>query len=488
MKRLHRNIAISAVVAGVAVIVGVALLVAHQQEEVETLGQPLLRRLQKNNVIDNTTLKPMPIHAWPYKAANMEGTGTVNRTALRNLTAPAWTFYIDTLIFTTPIIDDLGNIYFAPMNGMVYSLDLNGNQRWRHKLLGSQPPTPALVEDLLIVSDSLGYAYGLNLDNGKVRWVREIANLTGTDAWAVITSSELAIFSLSDDEDTNTSQIIAVEAASGEDRWVFQLSTTMHNVAPVFVDGGSALIFADSDAGLYKLDAASGRLLWSVAGYNWTIPEGPAKVYRSLAGGVTVHEGLVYSTGNPTFAAGIARAHRVDTGELVWQSKKFKEHTSNSAAIAMIDGVPTFICGYGFTPPLHLTLPTARKPFISTLVALDARTGEVLWSFKTPKWDNDVAAGQPFLELGVPNIPNSWSAATIGADGTVYATWMGGILYAIDGRSGRVVSLYPTGEGGQSQPIIGHYGELVVACGSHVMLFRDCGKRCQPHPSRWFFW
>lgn len=488
MRRTQRNAAVSGAVALVAVVVGVVIFVLRRREEKEAIGKPLLRRLQPKNLVDSEALRPMPTHAWPCRASDVQGTGAVNRTALQNLTKPAWTFYIDTLIFTTPVMDELGNLYFAPMNGMIYSLNPNGETRWKHKLLGTQPPTPALVGDLLLLSDSLGYGYGLNLNTGKVRWVREIANQTGTDSWAVMADGGLAIFALSDDDETNTSQLIALEADSGEERWTFSLNTSLHNVAPAFTEGGSSLVFADSDAGLYKLAADSGRLLWSVPGYTWPVPEGPAKVYRSLAGGVQVFGGLVYSTGNPTFAAGVARAHRVDTGELVWQSKRFKEHVSNSGVVGAIGGVPTLICGYGFTPPLHLTLPTARKPFISTLVALHAETGELLWTFKSPKWDKDVAAGQRFLEMGVPNIPNSWSAATITGDGTVYVTWMGGVLYAIDGRSGRLVSSYNTGEGGQSQPVVGHSGELVVACGCHVMLFRPCGAACADSGRLWLSW
>uniref|UniRef100_A0A7S1WMS2 Pyrrolo-quinoline quinone repeat domain-containing protein n=1 Tax=Alexandrium catenella TaxID=2925 RepID=A0A7S1WMS2_ALECA len=429
-----------------------------------------------------------PAHAWPCRAGNSQGTGSVNGTAMRNLTKPAWTFYIDTLLFTTPVLDDRGNLYFAPMNGMIYSLDPNGELRWKHKLLGTQPPTPALVDDLLVLADSLGYGYGLNLKTGKVRWVREVAKQTGTDSWAVIADHGLALFALSEDDETNTSQLIAVEASSGEERWTFALNTTLHNVAPAFADGGSAVVFVDSNAGVYKLAADTGRLLWSVPGYSWSVPEGPAQVYRSLAGGVQVYDGIVYSTGNPTFAAGIARAHRVDTGELVWQSKKFKEHVSNSGVVGVIDGVLTYICGYGFTPPLHLTLPTARKPFISTLVALNALTGEILWTFKSPKWDQDIAAGQKFLELGIPNIPNSWSTATIAGDGTVYVTWMGGIVFALDGRNGHLISSYSTEEGGQSQPVIGHNGELVVGCGVHVMLFRPCRNSSACEEPGWSLW
>lgn len=60
------------------------------------------------------------------------------------------------------------------------------------------------------------------------------------------------------------------------------------------------------------------------------------------------------------------------------------------------------------------------------------------------------------------NMPDAFSAPAIDGNGTVYIGWHGGIVYALDGRDGSLISLYRGGEGAQSSPAIGPSGEMVI--------------------------
>ena len=41
-----------------------------------------------------------------------------------------WRFSAGDVVFSSPTLDGAGNIYFGALNGRVYSIDDEGNERW----------------------------------------------------------------------------------------------------------------------------------------------------------------------------------------------------------------------------------------------------------------------------------------------------------------------------------------------------------------------
>merc|ERR1712062_724330 len=88
----------------------------------------------------------------------------------------------------------------------------------------------------------------------------------------------------------------------------------------------------------------------------------------------------------------------------------------------------------------------------ASLVALDAETGDVRWTFEAPSFSRPAAAGdERFLQQRLWNrwfddggdpfcLPDSWSQAVISADGTVFVGYQDGSLFAIrdDNGDGRI--------------------------------------------------
>jgi len=415
-------------------------------------------------------------YAWPIKMGDLPRSGRASVAAPLDLAAgPVWSFYAGSVVYSTTLIDAQGDVYVATTAGMIYRLKRSGEVVWKYKLKGVMPPCPALFDGALFVSDTLGWGYSLDMASGQERWVRRIHKFLGEDNWAVFAGAGLVTFSVSnvrgvpvstDDE----AQLVAVSATDGTELWRATAASSFFNVMPALADGGRSLLFTDASMGFYKVEADSGRELWRQPGYtNWTSIGGP----RSLAGCTLVdaRRGTVYVSGNPSQLTGIVRAHRL-TGELLW-STPLKYQMANAAALADINGVPTLVLGTGYPMPMHLSLPEAKNPYEGLLYALHAETGEVLWTFApTPAQASPLCVGNHLLTLDpVFNLPDAFSAPAIDSNGTVFVGWHGGIVYALDGRTGREISHYDAEEGIQGAPSFGPDGELVIATGTHVQSF-----------------
>ncbi|CAE8660133.1 unnamed protein product, partial [Polarella glacialis] len=69
-------------------------------------------------------------------------------------------------------------------------------------------------------------------------------------------------------------------------------------------------------------------------------------------------------------------------------------------------------------------------------------------------------------------LPDSWSSPTVGVDGTIYACYSDGFVYALEGSSGRLLSKYDMGTSTQAAPLVVP-GMLVVAGGLRICAWRD---------------
>jgi len=130
---------------------------------------------------------------------------------------------------------------------------------------------------------------------------------------------------------------------------------------PVIVDG--VVYSQDLASNVEAIDLGTGKVLWRKA-YD-AKDEGP--------NGVTVAGGRVYGA-TPTAAFALDQA----TGEQVWST------TLDTSPTAGIDMAPGYRDGIVYVS----TVPTTARsqytgPDVGVLWALDARTGRMLWSFRT---------------------------------------------------------------------------------------------------------
>lgn len=230
---------------------------------------------------------------------------------------------------------------------------------------------------------------------------------------------------------TGYSDVIALDAESGKERWRFRSGADIREV-PVAACRGLAFAKVNDtqcperiltntvDARLIALDAHTGR---KCAGF------GAAGEVSLLEGMGTVRPGYYYQTSAPTAVggnvvlggwvfdnqfwgepSGVIRAYDIRTGKLSWAwdmgrpdrkgaptgRETYTPSTPNSwAPMAADEALGLVYVPLGGAPPDHFG--GRRRPYDekygSSIVALEARTGNLRWSFQTVHhdlWDYDV--------------------------------------------------------------------------------------------------
>jgi len=265
----------------------------------------------------------------------------------------------------------------------------------------------------------------------------------------------------------------AFDAATGKELWRFEPEIDMQvnrwvccdqanrgvAVAPDGKGGGKVYVGA-LDGKLYALDAATGKVVWSVdtikdktRGYSSTgAPE--------IAGSVVV----LGNAGSDYDARGYVSAFDLETGKLVWRffvvprDPKLgpQDHPDLEAALKTWDADSRWDMGAGGSPwdaiaydaetglvlvgtgnaePYALSVRSPKgghNLYTSSIVALDAKTGRVRWHYQeTPseQWDYDATAPMILTRM---KIDGKDRAVVIHAP-------KNGFLYVIDRHDGKLI-------------------------------------------------
>ncbi|MGH2558457.1 MAG: PQQ-binding-like beta-propeller repeat protein [Thermomicrobiales bacterium] len=244
---------------------------------------------------------------------------------------------------------------------------------------------------------------------------------------------------------TKTGSLLAIDEATGEDRWEYDLNDyVIVRSSPAIADG---TVFIGGGYALYAVAADTGALLWQfgmphIGQTSPTVSGGV--VYVSSQEGhlyaidMATHEatwhfqidGLIFSS--PAVGEGMVfigsddgnlYAVKADSGKIAW---KFQTEGGIFAAPTVVNG----------------TVYVASKS--QSIFAIDVKTGEERWQY---------------------GIGGESSPAVI--DGVVYVGSDDGGLYALDAKTGDPLWLVPTGSPVTSSPVVA--GDTVyVASGASV--------------------
>lgn len=209
-------------------------------------------------------------------------------------------------------------------------------------------------------------AYALDLATGKTRWQCQPSS-GGSNGTAIVLLNGLAVFTLGDGE------VDAVKTDTGVPVW----SHPSKDSAPLLLGSDQGLVFirdttANATLAIVALDATSGTVKWSYD-TNITTVNG----YTSYNMSLTFAAGkVVISIVNTKPASDLLVALNENDGSLAWQSTPTGTLTSIGANGGPIDSNGTTLFGE-VNDPSKGTAITARA---STVFALDATTGQTLWS------------------------------------------------------------------------------------------------------------
>jgi polyvinyl alcohol dehydrogenase (cytochrome) len=377
-----------------------------------------------------------------------------------------------------------GTIFVGGHDGTIYAFDLaTGCVRWSARV--SAEVRTAIVADAqthrLYFGDILGRAYALDARTGSVLWKRKIddhpnATITGTPSLAAgmlfVPVSSLEVTSAADPKYaccTFRGKVVALDPASGAEKWTtYTVTQTPRPLgktqagtaimgpsgAPVwnsptydpkrkllyFGSGENYSTPADSNSdAVIAVDARTGKRKWTAQltrGDAWNVgcmmqnPNCPKEHGPDLdvaASPLLISDGArdIIVAGQKS---GVAFGIDPNTGKVLWQRRLGHGGTQGGVHFGMAaDGTRVFV-------PINDMADThdGRKydPRMSGagLHAIDAFTGQVLWSAKAP----DNCGNRPNCDPGI-------SAAVTAMPGVVFAGHLDGQFRAYDSSNGKVL-------------------------------------------------
>jgi len=337
----------------------------------------------------------------------------------------------------------------------VRNFTADGKMLWSYRDSSALPMVPVLYKGAIYFTNGKGLVTALDMETGKEIWRKSalLKNATGSagDTWSMSAGSGTLISSVSSDM-KNNDYVVALDAKTGELKWSFRPDEMVYNILAPIKDGFVA--FSDNTGKLYKLDLATGQLVYKV---------GPAKsgetVKSAMSTGGTIlgPNGIAYVTSNvfvgddtvnslaETIMAtlmgkkeGRVTAFNFSDGSFLWRESTGYE-ANNGAVIGKIGGRPALAIGVGTNPDLPSFFADQVPDNSSSLpekkarvIALDAENGKQIWSHEVPAW-HGWGAGETMLQVC---LPDSFGNAAIGGDGTVFIGFQSGNLMGINDKDG----------------------------------------------------
>ena len=329
----------------------------------------------------------------------------------------AWKFMTNGSVISSPSVAD-GIVYVGSQDKNIYALGaFSGSLIWKFTTQDAQVSSPAVVNGRVYTGGDDGYVYCLDAYTGAIIWKTFVnGDLPYTYGSFVLKSSpavvggEVYVGSLD-------GYMYALNAGSGTIDWKYQTQGPILS-SPAVADGGVYLTSQEPSAGaLYKLDAATGSLVW-----NQQLPY----VYQftggnEMIGSPSVAGGMVFASTDLRTYYGI----NADNGDILWAF-------GDPSAMEFIASSPIYVNGQLFVIDKF------------SMTSLNATTGHTNWSFFT----GDELYMSPSY-----------------ADGKIYMMTSQRHIFVLDANNGGVkLATYTTPSGSWSSPTIAN-GRLYI--GNH---------------------
>jgi eukaryotic-like serine/threonine-protein kinase len=325
-----------------------------------------------------------------------------------SLRAVRWRFHAGGSMVSSPVVSG-GVVYVGSGDGNLYALrQTDGTVIWRYTTQGDVTSSPAVFDRAVFFASTDGFVYAVDAATGALRWRFKTGGESRFQARGIhgikpptqmmadpfdlfISSPAIAagiVYIGSGDH-----SVYALDAASGDLRWKFATGDVVHATPAV---AGGLVYIGSWDRNFYALDAASGALRWKFQTGD------DQKIHNQIGiqGSASVANGIVY------FGCRDSHLYALDArdGTLRW-----KHDESGSWVIA--------------TPAIYNGAVYFTTSDEHVFFALDAATGATLFHDKYATF--------------------AYSSPSI-AGGVAYYGTFDGLLYAVDARTGKVLSTFET--------------------------------------------
>lgn len=330
--------------------------------------------------------------------------------AVRPPLVEAWSSNVEAAFGPGGAVVAGGYALIATRRGELVALDLErGGLRGRLRLAGPLDGTPALSNDLLVTvaADGRSTLSAVDLRSGTVRWRDRLGSVTASP---LLLGERVVTAGLD-------GTVRAFATRSGVPSWTaVPDSAARFHAAPV--THGDAVLLADDQGSIHRLDAATGSAAWSVS-TDLRFYDTPAL--------------LAHPQGDRLFLPtrrGVLLALDAATGSEVWRFEA--EPVVRFASPAAANGTVYLVSTEGL------------------LRALDAETGAVRWTAR--------------LDSGA-------TAAPLVTGGIVYVGTLGGRLHAVEAATGEPLWNGALPGRVRAAPVPAAGGVLVLSEPRHATLF-----------------
>lgn len=451
-------------------------------------------------------------HFWPQKHNDPRCLGQAPYQCPTDLSTPAWVFrlpekLVDDWLGNSPVIDAQRNCYISGNFSDVFVVRPDGTLRGSVDV-GPYPATVALAGPRFYTSNSLGIAHAVNIETLEIEWSVKFCGWCMPDNYAALVYDGtlfLPGFDFPSLEDPKYQDLLgkaggrwwwesgawtcyALDITDGHTKWKFTIPgkdgdgavTVLWNFTPTIYE--DRIVFLDYHMGVYCCNRHTGEKHWEHIQDNATFSTG------NQAGD---NKGKVFVTGNMRMSAvdGIGAGFLVCWDIMKGEHKWFKYTTdakgnyipcNQGPAIVPANadkGCDSGICVVQFMA--NIGAPDSgceelrQTGLPGKLVGYDAETGDEKWSFLCPLWYHDHCAST-FVEDPGLTWPDSAGGLAVDGRGTVYSFFSSGMVYAVNGYTGEILSRYETYNSSNAQICLAP--GMVVATGSFTMFcWRDPG-------------
>ena len=264
-----------------------------------------------------------------------------------------WNYTTTGAVSSSPSIAD-GRVFFGSQDKNVYCIDAqNGSFIWKFPTSSRIQSSLALSNGKVYVGPDDGNVYCLNANEGSLIWKKSaggyveanFASLVRLKSSPTVVGGLVYVGSL----DKN---LYCFDADNGDVVWTFKTLGYITS-SPAIANGAVYVTSQEPDAGaLYKIDAASGVLIWKI-----TVP-----YFITLGGGTDLHGSPVVADGMVIISSnmGAYYAINIDTGETIWTF-------SDDAARELIVCSPAYANGQVFLIDKY------------SIVCVNAQNGQPIW-------------------------------------------------------------------------------------------------------------
>lgn len=327
---------------------------------------------------------------------------------------------------------------------------------WRLETGGQISASPTVIDGTLYVGNNSGSLYAIDAASGQVIWKAHVTNPLMS---APLVYGDVVIVGEGDPTSRTSSPsepimvgqgpsaMIGFDRMSGEIRWQVPLSGSAMPT-PAIIDG--LLVNHDGAGWISGIDPATGTKRYAVS----------IGSMASMTAALPVGDGDLVTTGVGTNAAW--RLH-ADGGAVVWRSPFSKGASGIGDCPPVSDGIRVF-CDY-VSPVWPDTSTVIGDLTVERVYAIRVTDGAMLWdvALESGSLPERNEAAIPLLAGGLLYLGSAiapwmhaldaasgmlvWEMRTRGAvkggivdvDGIVYFGDLGGYLWALDAKSGRVV-------------------------------------------------